>query len=106
MTRYTSRRSPDSTSFAMVVPKLCLGADMEYRGINFSAGGEVNQVRHVKVWWSNQHFWTMIGMAVFVILNGMGVFTVSGDAILALGGVTVAYIIFDTLRDMSQNKNP
>lgn len=58
-------------------------------------------MRHAKIWWNQQHFWTMVGMALFVFLNakGWGISKVSGTDMLALGGVVAAWIIFDELRD-------
>jgi hypothetical protein len=60
-------------------------------------------MRHATVW-TNQYFWTMIGMALFVFLNARGwvISNISGADMLALGGVVAAWVIFDELRDQRE----
>lgn len=60
----------------------------------------MKNANHVKVWWNNQHFWVMIGMAIFVVVSGKGVFNVSGSDMIALAAVVVSYLIFDIWRDI------
>lgn len=61
-------------------------------------------MRHTKIWWANQLFWTMIGFAIFLILNAAGVFGLKEAGVFALGAVVVAYMIFDTFRDVRHFK--
>jgi hypothetical protein len=61
-------------------------------------------VRHARgIFWDKQ-FWTVVGLAVLLVVNKVAGLGLSGADVLAIAGVLAGFVVADIQRDIAYNR--